>query len=67
MDPRETAIALAISDLDAGIYISQRAAAKAYGVPRATLQSQLKGATNRATCHQPVQRLSPEQEEFLVE
>jgi hypothetical protein len=67
MDPRETAIALAISDLDAGIYTSQRAAAKAYGIPRATLQNRLKGATNRTTCHQPEQRLSPEQEEFLVE
>jgi hypothetical protein len=66
MDPRENAIALAISDLNAGIYTSQRAAAKAYGIPLSTFQDRLKGATNRATCHQPKQRLSPKQEEFLV-
>jgi phage host-nuclease inhibitor protein Gam len=67
MDPRETAIAQAIADLNAGIHISQRAAAKAYGIPRATLQERLKGRTNRSTCHQHQQRLSPEQEQFLVE
>jgi hypothetical protein len=67
MDPREAAIELAIQDYHAGVYTSQRAAAKAYGVPRTTLQDRLKGATNRATSHQHQQRLSPEQEEFLVQ
>ena len=37
MDSREAAIELAIQDYHAGVYKSQRAAAKAYGVPRTTL------------------------------
>jgi hypothetical protein len=56
MDPREVAIELAIQDYHAGVYKSERA-----------LQDRLKGATNRATSHQHQQRLSPEQEEFLVQ
>jgi len=52
MDPREHAIQLAISDLSAGIYSSQRAAAKAYGIPRSTLQERLKGRTSSALSHQ---------------
>jgi hypothetical protein len=67
MDSRETAIELAIQDYYAGVYKSQRAAAKAYGVPRTTFQDRLKGKPNRATAHQHQQRLSPEQEEFLVQ
>jgi hypothetical protein len=66
MDPKETAIALAISDLETGVYTSQRAACAAYGVPRATLQDRLKGATKKTTSHQHQQRLTPEQEEYLV-
>jgi len=67
MDPKEAAIELAIQDYYAGIYTSQRAAAKAYGVPRTTLRDWLNGATDRATSHQHQQRLSPKQEEFLVQ
>ena len=67
MDPREHAIQLAISDLGAGIYSSQRAAAKAYGIPRSTLQERLKGRTSSALSHQHQQRLTPLQEDFLVE
>ena len=67
MDPRETAIEQAISDLKARIYTSQKAAAKAYGIPRSTLQDRLKGATNMTTSHQHEQRLSPKQEKFIVE
>jgi len=67
MDSRETAIELAIQDLNAGVFASQRAAAKAYGIPRTTLQDRLKGATDRVSGHQHQQRLSPEQEESLVE
>ena len=66
MDSREAAIELAIQDYHAGVYKSQRAAAKAYGVPRTTLQDRLKGTPNRATSHQHQQRLSLEQEKFLV-
>ena len=67
MDAKEAAIRLAIQDYHAGVYKSQRAAAKAYRVPRTTLQDRLKGATNSTTSHQHQQRLSPEQEKFLVE
>jgi len=67
MDPKETAIALAISDLNAGVYTSQRAAAAAYGVPRTTLRDRLDGATTMTASHQYQQRLTPEQEEFMVE
>jgi hypothetical protein len=67
MDSKETAVKLAIQYYHAGVYKSQRAAAKAYGVPRTTLQDRLKGTPNRATSHQHQQRLSPDQEEFLVQ
>ena len=67
MDAREVAIQLAISDLAAGLYTSQRAAAKAYGLPRSTLQDRLRGATTSAISHQHQQLLTPLQEDFLVE
>lgn len=38
MDNREAAIAAAINDYSAGIYPSQQAAAKAYGIPPSTLR-----------------------------
>ena len=66
MDAREQAVQLAINDLNAGIYSSQRAAAKAYGIPRSTLQGRLQGATTSALSHQHQQRLTPLQEDFLV-
>jgi hypothetical protein len=67
MDPREHAIEAAISDYSAGLYPSKRAAAKAYNLPESTLRSRLNGSTNSVASHQHQQRLSPEQEEFLVE
>ena len=67
MDAREQAVQLAINDLNAGVYASQRAAAKVYGIPRSTLQGRLKGATNSALSHQHQQRLTPLQEDFLVQ
>ena len=67
MDPREHAIQSAIGDLDTGVYSSQRAAAKAYGIPRSTLQERLRGRTSSALSHQHQQRLTPLQEDFLVE
>jgi hypothetical protein len=67
MDARELSIQSAIRDLESGVYTSQRAAAKAWGVPRSTLQDRLDGRQPRAIAHQHEQRLSPEQEEFLVE
>jgi hypothetical protein len=67
MDVREHAIASAISDYSANHNLSIRAAAKAYDIPESTLRSRLNGSTNIATSHQPQQRLTPEQEEFMVE
>lgn len=67
MDVREAAIELAIKDYLAGLYSSQRAAAKAYGIPPSTLRGRINGATNSAISHQHQQRLTPQQEEFLVE
>ncbi|KAG9188148.1 hypothetical protein G6011_02071 [Alternaria panax] len=66
MDARELAIQSAIRDLESGVYTSQRAAAKAWGVPQSTLQDRLDGRQPRAIAHQHQQRLSPEQEEFLI-
>ena len=67
MAAREVAIQSAIRDLNTGLYSSQRAAAKAYGVPESTLRNRLKGATNSALSHQHQQRLTPTQEDFLVD
>jgi hypothetical protein len=66
MDSREVAIQSAISDLDSGIFRSVRAASKAWGVPRSTLQGRLAGRQSHAIAHQHQQRLSLEQEEDLV-
>ena len=67
MDAKEFAIKSAIADLNAGIYKSLRAAAKAYGLPPTTLHNRYNGITTRAISHQFQQRLMPPQEEFLVE
>jgi hypothetical protein len=67
MDARELAIQSAISDLNTGLYSSQRAAAKAYGIPLSTLHGRLRGATSSALSHQHQQRLTPAQEDFLVD
>jgi hypothetical protein len=67
MDTRELAIQSAIHDLNSGVYTSQRQASKAYGIPRTTLQARLAGHQPHAIAHQNQQRLTPDQEEFLVE
>jgi hypothetical protein len=67
MDARELAIQSAINDSNAGLYTSYRAAAKAYGIPKSTLRNRLRGATNSANSHQHQQRLTPLQEDFLVD
>ncbi|KAK7182772.1 hypothetical protein PSPO01_11111 [Paraphaeosphaeria sporulosa] len=67
MDARELAIQSAINGLNSGLYSSQRAAAKAYGIPLSTLHGRLRGATTSALSHQHQQRLTPLQEDFLVE
>jgi hypothetical protein len=67
MDPREHAIQSAIRHLHSGVYTSQRKAAAAYGIPRSSLQHRLKGSAPHAIAHYQQQRLTPEQEDFLVE
>ncbi|KAK7190388.1 hypothetical protein PSPO01_03363 [Paraphaeosphaeria sporulosa] len=67
MDARELSIQAAISDYHAGVYTSLRAVAKAYHIPRSTLQGRLSGASNSALSHQHQQRLTPAQEDFLVD
>jgi hypothetical protein len=67
MDARELAIQSAINDLNSGVFTSQRKAAQAWGVPRSTLQERINGRQPNATAHSNQQRLTPEQEHFLVE
>ena len=67
MNARETAINSAINDLSAGIFLSQRAAAKEYKIPESTLRGRIKGRTNSQLSHQFQQRLTKEQEKMLVE
>jgi hypothetical protein len=66
MNPREHAIQSAISDLKSGVYTSQRKAAAAYGIPRSSLQHRLKGSAPHAIAYYQQQRLTLEQEDFLV-
>jgi DDE superfamily endonuclease/Tc5 transposase DNA-binding domain/helix-turn-helix, Psq domain len=66
MDTREFTIQEALHDIQTGVY-SINGASKAYRVPRATLQTRLKGVSNRRISHEHRQRLTPPQEVFLVE
>lgn len=67
MDNREAAIAAAIRDLESGHFTSRRKAAAAYNIPESTLRGRQGGSQNRAVAHQNQQRLTPEQEESIVE
>jgi hypothetical protein len=67
MDAREVALQSALRDLNAGVFTSQRAACKAYGIPRTSLQARLNGHRPPKIAHHHEQRLSPEQEEFLTD
>ena len=67
MPTNEENIQAAIADLRAGIFTSQRKAARAYDVPESTLRERLQGRLPYAIAHQQQQRLSSEQEEFLVQ
>ncbi|KAF2034341.1 hypothetical protein EK21DRAFT_47657, partial [Setomelanomma holmii] len=66
MEDREFHIQSAIRDLNDGVLTSQRQACKVYGIPRTTLQGRLAGQQSHAIAHQQQQRLTPEQEETLV-
>lgn len=67
MADREHRIQSAIADYHAGVYKSQRQASEAYGISRTTLQGRLAGQESHAIAHQQQQRLTPEQEDFLVQ
>ncbi|KAF1968684.1 hypothetical protein BU23DRAFT_558244 [Bimuria novae-zelandiae CBS 107.79] len=51
MANREAVIQVAISNLNAGIFPSQRAAAKAYNIPIATLSRRVRGSQNWQNSH----------------
>ncbi|KAF7564356.1 HTH-Tnp-Tc5 multi-domain protein [Pyrenophora tritici-repentis] len=67
MGDREAAIQAAISDIDAGVFLSQRAAAKAYNIPQSTISTRIRGRQSNQASHVYQQRLTPEQEDFLVQ
>jgi hypothetical protein len=67
MNTREESIQAAIRDLNAGIFSSQRAAARAYNIPQSTISTRLHGKQNNRDSHVYQQRLTPEQETFLVQ
>ena len=64
---RESAIQQAIADFESGKFKSKRAAANAYGLPFSTFKDRVNGSKPRATAHEKSQRLTPVQEEFLVD
>ena len=67
MDTREESIQAAIRDFNAGVFTSQRSAAKAYNIPQATFSARIRGIQNSQTSHVYQQRLTPEQEDYLVQ
>ncbi|KAI0992357.1 hypothetical protein K3495_g15829 [Podosphaera aphanis] len=58
---------MAIADYKSGKYKSQRAAAKQCPIPFSTFRDRLHGVPDRSARNQNQQRLSPEQERFIVE
>jgi len=64
---REITITEAIDAIQNGQVGSVKAAAAAFGIPRSTLRDRLKGATNRSTAQQTIQRLTAEQERRLID
>ena len=67
MVDREQIFELAIADVNSGKISSIRAAANKHGLPRSTLQDRIKGKVPVRVAHKHRQRLSPEQEGFLVD
>ena len=66
MADSEHAITSALADYHSNKFKSQNAAADAYGVPRSTFKSRLRGSQSTRISHEHLQRLSHLQEEFLV-
>lgn len=67
MANREHDIQLAIEAFENGEYASVQAAARAYNVPRSTMQARMQGRTNRRRSHESKQRLTQRQEQLLSE
>jgi hypothetical protein len=63
----EESMQSAVADIRNGVFTSIRACAKAYGVPRSTLTDRLAHRDTLAITHQRQQRLTPEQEAFIVD
>ncbi|KAI1006356.1 hypothetical protein K3495_g1873 [Podosphaera aphanis] len=57
---------MAIAEYKSGHYKSQRAAAKQYSIPFSTFRDRLHGVPDRSARNQNQQRLSPEQQRFIV-
>ncbi|KAF2021059.1 hypothetical protein BU24DRAFT_457076 [Aaosphaeria arxii CBS 175.79] len=67
MADRELSIRNAIAAYNADPAMSIRRAAQLHNVPRSTLTGRLKGANPHALAHQLQQRLTPEQEAWVVD
>jgi len=67
MDPKEFAIQSAIADYNSGVFTSLRKAAERYGIAESTLRGRRRGQQPHAIAHQQQQRLTPEQEAFLID
>ncbi|KAI0993564.1 hypothetical protein K3495_g14620, partial [Podosphaera aphanis] len=67
MSQRENSIREAIEALESNPNLTVKAVATAYSVPRSTLRDRLSGSVSRQISQQGVQRLTPNQEEFLAE
>ena len=67
MGSKESVIQDAISENNSGSYKSERVVAKVYGVPQSTLRGRIRGGRSHTIAHSNQQRLSPEQEEYVVE
>jgi hypothetical protein len=63
----EESMQSAVANIRNGVFTSIRACAKAYGVPRSTLTDRLAHRDTLAITHQRQQRLTPEQEAFIVD
>ena len=67
MSDKETLVQQAIRECESGAFSSIRAAARAYGVPVATLAHRMQGRRTRRESDADRQRLTPRQEEALVQ
>jgi hypothetical protein len=57
----------AVADIRNSVFTSIQACAKAYSVPRSTLTDRLAHRDTLTITHQRQQRLTPEQEAFIVD